>query len=288
MQRAIMDFIADLAVEGRGVLTMEAHERYLSNISKWFDAERLDWQTVTRREIQRYMRLFVEKAISTRNNLATSLRTFYRWAVEQGYVAMSPAAYLKTVRRLRPLPQSLTKDMVRRLVVYLSKLDDRRGRRDRALILTGLYSGLRASELAGLRWSSIDMTGGVINVQIAKMGHGRAVPLHPELQAELTSWREHQALAGHDLPVFSLDGLPIVPERAGKICRQHSAALRIPFHTHSLRHTFATMMLRHSGNLYAVSKALGHLDIKQTEIYLSANVEDLRKALATLPGLEDW
>jgi len=288
MLEAIEEFLSDLRVEGRGKLTLEGHERHLKRLAAWYEGKGLDWQTATRKQLQPYVRLWGERAASTRANLHTTLRTFYRWAVEQGYVAMSPAAHLKTPARSRPLPRSLTVDQVRRLVEYLKLLESRKEQRDRILILTALYAGLRACELAALRWSMVDQAGQVINIRLSKMNHGRAIPIHPQLADELVKWAERQALAGDDLPVFSLDGVPIVSERAGKICREHSKALRVPFHTHSLRHTFATMMLRKSGNLYAVSKALGHLDIKQTEIYLSADVADIRAALDKLPGLEDW
>jgi len=288
MLEAIEEFLADLRVEGRGKLTLEGHERHLKRLAAWYVDNGLDWQTVNRKQLQPYVRLWGERAASTRANLHTSLRTFYRWAVEEGYVAMSPAAHLKTPRRPQALPQSLTKDQIRRLVEYLQKLQGRTALRDRTLILTGLYAGLRACELAALRWSMVDHAGQVINIRLSKMNHGRTVPIHPQLAEELMTWSKIQNLVGDDVPVFSLDGVPIVSERAGKICREHSKALRVPFHTHSLRHTFATMMYRLSGNIYAVSKALGHLDIRQTQVYLSANIEDIRDALGGLPRLEDW
>lgn len=288
MHAAIEEFLADLAVEGRGKLTIEGHQRYLLRLAEWHQAEGLDWQETSKKDIQRYMRLFATKAISTRNNCATSLRTFYRWAVEQGYVAMSPAAYLKTVRRHRPVPKAMTVDQVRRWAAYVSTLEGRRGRRDRALMVTGVYAGLRSEELARLRWADVDMAGGLIIVRNSKGNHGRSVPMHPQLLHELASWRDVQELPGADVPVFSLDGEQLVSERCGKVCRAHSKISGIPFTCHTLRHTFATMVLRKSRNLFTVSRLLGHLDIKQTEIYLSCDVEDLRDGLNGLPGMGEW
>lgn len=288
MLEQIAEFLADLKVEGRQKLTLEGHERHLKRLAEWFDTQGLDWRTVNKKQVQPFVRMWGDNAASTRANLHTTLRTFFRWAVEEGYVAMSPVAHLKTPTRPRPLPKSLTLDHVQRLVEYLKGMQTRTEKRDRALMLTGLYSGLRASELTALRWSAVDFAGEVINIRLSKMNHGRAVPIHDELLSELDEWHKLQALAGDDVPVFTLDGRPLVGERAGKICREHSNALRIPFTTHSLRHTFATMLLRHSGNLFAVSRALGHLDIKQTEIYLSATVEDLREVINTLPRLSEW
>src|ERR1051325_8672004 len=98
-----------------------------------------------------------------------------------GYVALSPAAGMKTPRRPKPLPRALTLDQVRRLICYLRAGVGRRARRDEALLLTALYTGMRASELAALRWPTVDLAGAVINITIAKMGKGRAVPIHLDL-----------------------------------------------------------------------------------------------------------
>jgi integrase len=91
-----------------------------------------------------------------------------------------------------------------------------------------------------------------------------------------------------DAPVFSLNGIEIKPTRVGKIAAQWRAAAGVRFSAHILRHTFATFALRGSKDVYAVSKALGHAQLKQTEIYISADVDQLRGAINTLPGIEGW
>jgi len=73
-----------------------------------------------------------------------------------------------------------------------------------------------------------------------------------------------------------------------KIAQRARAGSGVQFTTHELRHTFATWTLRKSKNLYAVSKSLGHSQLRQTEIYVSAEVSDLRDAVNQLPGVADW
>ena len=73
-----------------------------------------------------------------------------------------------------------------------------------------------------------------------------------------------------------------------KIAQRVRAGSGVQFTTHELRHTFATWALRKSKNLYAVSKSLGHSQLRQTEIYVSAEVSDLRDAVNQLPGLDSW
>jgi site-specific recombinase XerD len=289
LENAIGEFKADLMLMGRAARTIEGHELELLRLQRWCIAEGLDWQLLTRRQIQPYARLRAELGHSSRANMFCTLRTFYAWSVEVGHVAMSPAAGFKTPTRPHPLPRALTLLQVRQLVGHLRENAGAglRQSRDEALLLTALYAGLRACELAPLCWSNIDVAGGVINIRLTKMNKGRSVPIHPALREVLDRWRTIQQLDS-SAPAFSLDQVAIEPNRVGKVARRYAIALSIPLTAHVLRHTFATWMLRRSGNLYAVSKSLGHSQVRQTEIYVSADVEDLRSALEQLPGVDGW
>jgi site-specific recombinase XerC len=286
---AIGEWLADLELAGRQNGTRKKHREEMERLARWCSEQSYDWQQLTRKQLTAYTRLRAGLSHSTRSNMLCTLRTYFRWAVEQEYVALSPAATFKTPVRPKPLPRALTLDQVRTLVRYLLELASagRREQRDAVLLLTALYAGLRAAELAGLRWSMLDIAGGVINIRLSKMNKGRSVKIHPALAGQLASWRELQAL-GNNSPVFSLDGKAINPNRVGKIARQIARATGLPLTTHVLRHTFATHSLRKSGNLYAVSKALGHSQLRQTEIYLAADVSDSEAAVDSLPALDSW
>lgn len=284
---AIGEFVADLKLAGRAFRTIEGHELELLRLGRWCVETGQDWQQLARKQLTNYTRLRADLGHSSRANMLCTLRTFFRWCVEQEYIAMSPAASFKTPKKPKPLPRALTLDQVRVLITYLRAGVGRRARRDEALLLTSLYAGLRAAELAGLRWPDVDVAGGVINIQISKGGKGRSVKIHPALAGQLASWRELQAL-GDNAPVFSLEGKPFVPNRVGKIARQVAIATKLPLTAHSLRHTFATHALRRGKDIYAVSKALGHSQLKQTEIYIAADADDSAPAVDSLPGLDSW
>jgi site-specific recombinase XerD len=284
---AIGEFVADLKLAGRAPRTIEGHELELQRLGRWCHEGGQRWHELTRKTLTNYTRLRADLGHSSRSNMLCSLRTFFRWAVEQEYVSMSPAATFKTPKRPAPLPRALTLPQIRELVAYLRSQEGRRGRRDEALLLTALYAGLRAAELAGLRWPMIDLAGGVINIRLSKGGKGRSVKVHQALAELLASWREVQAL-GEASPVFSLDQVPIKPNRVGKIARRIALATGLPLTAHSLRHSFATHALRRGGNLYSVSKALGHAQLKQTEVYLAADESDSAPAVDSLPALDSW
>ena len=288
MHTAINEFIRDLKLVGRQPLTIEAHQEELHRLARWCNEQAVKWDELDKKTLQLYARTKADRAAATRANNMTTWRVFFSWAVEQEYIHMSPAASFKSPRRPAPIPQALSRDQVRKLISFLQNEEGLRARRDEALVYTGLYAGLRAAEMAALCWQAIDLSGAVINIRLSKMNHGRSIPLHPELKNILCTWWSLQQFDSSALPVFSLDGSLLSPARPGKICHRISKLSGVSFHTHSLRHTFATWMLRSSKDLYAVSKAIGHTDITQTEVYLSADTESTREALETLPSLTSW
>lgn len=287
LDTAIGEFLADLELAGRAVLTRKRHRVELGLLGRWIASEGLQWQDMSRKQLQGYLRQRAGLSASARANMLCSFRVFFTWSIDQEYIARSPAVNFKTPQRPHPLPRALTLHQVRQLVIYLAAGAGRRARRDEAPLLTALYAGLRGCELATLCWSAVDLQDRVIAIRLSKMGKGRAVPIHPALLDVLISWREIQQLESSS-PVFSLDNTAITAGRVVKIARRVSAGSGVQFTTHELRHTFATWALRRSKNLYAVSKSLGHSQLRQTEIYVSAEVSDLRDAVNQLPGVAEW
>jgi integrase len=284
---AVGEFLTDLELAGRAPLTRKRHRIELGLLGRWIAAEGLEWEELTRKQLQGYLRTRAGLSASGKANMLCSFRVFFGWALDQEYIDRSPAVNFKTPQRLKPLPKALTLGQVRQLLDHLAAGVGRRARRDEAMLLTALYAGLRGCELARLHWPDVDLQAGVIAIRISKMNKGRAVPIHPALLEVLIRWREIQQLDS-SAPVFSLDDTPITPGRVVKIAQRARAGSGVQFTCHILRHTFATWALRRSKNLYAVSKSLGHSQLRQTEIYISAEVADLRDAVNQLPGVAEW
>lgn len=288
LTEAIGEFTADQQLDGRAARTVGEHRLELLRLGRWLDGESLDWQAVTHKELKRYTRTRASQGFSSRSSMICSLRVFYGWCVEQEYAPSSPAAGFKTPTRPRPVPRSLTTTQTAQLVGYLRSAEGATARRDEALFLTALYAGLRASELASLCWPAVDLAGRAVTIRLSKAGHGRTVPLHAALCEVLASWRQVQSYSDQAAVFALVADRQVKPNQINRAARRVAAAAGVAFTPHQLRHTFATVMLRRSGDLYGVSKALGHRQVAQTEIYLSADPEHIRATVETLPGLDSW
>lgn len=291
MADLIADFLTDLQVAGRAAWTRRKHGQHLRRYRRWLDAERLSWRDATEADLAAYLRTRAHLGSSARAATICSLRLFYAWLVRWRHLSISPAADLVGPARPAPTPKALTRDQLRVLLAYLAGQTGRTARRDEILILTGLYTGLRAAELSALTWGDLDLDEGVLTIELSKMGHGRATAIHGDIVARLRTWRAVQSPPSSHVFADVRHGHKISAERVGKIVRKVAKAVGIPeLHTHRLRHSFATWTLKESKDLYAVSKALGHKELKQTEIYVAAalGIEQIAAAVAMLPGVADW
>lgn len=209
--------------------------------------------------------------------LLSSCRSLFRQLTREGVLAHDPVAGVRGPKVHRKLPQVLDVDEATALVEG-SGSDDALSVRDRAMLELFYSSGLRLSELTGLRWLDLDLDAGEVRV-LGKGQKTRIVPVGRHAIAALRALGEAEGRAP-DSPIFrGRNGAPISPRTVQ--ARMKQLALRQGFakrvHPHLLRHTFASHMLESSGDLRAVQELLGHADIATTQIYTHLDFQHLAK-----------
>ncbi|RUL75443.1 tyrosine recombinase XerC [Dyella choica] len=206
--------------------------------------------------------------------LLSSCRSLFRQLTREALLAHDPLAGVRGPKVHRKLPQVLDVDEATALVEGDGALDVR----DRAMLELFYSSGLRLSELTGLRWLDLDLDAGEVRV-LGKGRKTRIVPVGRHAVAALRSLGDAQGREPES-PVFrGRNGAPISPRTVQT--RLKTLALRQGFakhvHPHLLRHTFASHMLESSGDLRAVQELLGHADIATTQIYTHLDFQHLAK-----------
>ena len=266
--------------------------------------------SITRQDVERLARGMLARGLApkTVRNVTTFLSSVFSLAVDNGWATANPVAQAARPKRRRhrdsnPDIQFLTLDELEAVIsaipdefVQAEPMQARRGRsgpappppRDvwgpvmRVLIRVAATSGLRQSEILGLRWSDLDWRTRRIRVR-RPFVHGefssegksdlstrRSVPMTDALHEELERWRLRTPYKAYDDLVFAhpTKGTPL--DRT-KVSRYFQAACRradvrvIRFH--DLRHTFATTLAAAGVPLRAIQEFLGHSDLKTTQIY---------------------
>jgi integrase/recombinase XerD len=224
---------------------------------------------------------FAESRATTANRRLATLRRFYRWALREGLIVRDPTLRLAAAKAPSRLPNSLTEEQVEALLGAPDPSTDL-GLRDRAMLEMLYATGLRVSELVGLRLVEYSPADGLVRVT-GKGQKERVVPVGEEARL----WVERYAAAARPrlLNGLSADALfvtrrggPMTRQMFWKLIRRHAlrADIRAPLSPHGLRHAFATHLLNHGADLRVVQMLLGHADISTTQIYTHVARERLQ------------
>lgn len=222
----------------------------------------------------------------------SALRRFFDHTRRQGWLAADPAAGLRSPKLPKRLPVFLIEDEMARLLAAPGGHADLESawlaRRDHAVLLAFLYTGLRLGELVGLDWPAVDFSARTIRV-MGKGSKERLVPLHPRLAETLVAWRDNRLPLPHpdagvaDARAIFLDprGRRVSARMAGYLVERavKSAGLSARITPHKLRHTFATQLLHRGADLVEIQSLLGHSQLATTSLYTHTTVERLRKAV---------
>ena len=212
----------------------------------------------------------------------SAYRQFYRWLVREGTISSDPVALIESPKTGRGLPKALTEKQVESLLAA-PDTETMLGMRDKAMLELMYATGLRVSELVGLKLSNLNLNQGVIRV-IGKGQKERLVPIgdeaHESLGVYLTSGRPGILKGAQTDSVF------ITSRKAGMtrqafwyMLRRYAVLCDIPqkLSPHMLRHSFATHLLNHGADLRVVQLLLGHSDLSTTQIYTHIAREGLKR-----------
>jgi integrase/recombinase XerD len=277
-------FLDSLWLErGASRLTLDAYRGDLQGFAAHLAARAVPLATAGRADLLGYLAAPQQAGLAPRSlsRHLSALRGFYRYLVREGITPEDPTARIESPRLGRPLPKTLTEVDVDRLLAAPAG-DTPEALRDGAMLELLYASGLRVSELVGLRIAQADLNRGVL-VVLGKGARERMVPIGETALARIETYlvQARSALLGGQVS----DAL-FVTRRGGGMTRQafwHRLRLyarqagfeRLPS-PHTLRHAFATHLLNHGADLRAVQMLLGHADLSTTQIYTHIARERLK------------
>ncbi len=202
----------------------------------------------------------------------SALRTYFRFLLGENLVVADPTERIDAPKGWKRLPEVLSVDEIARLL-EAPDLAHPQAWRDRAMLEFAYASGVRVSELTGLRLRGLHLDEEFASV-VGKGSRERLVPIGRRaigaLSIYLRETRPRLDRGRSDGRVFlNARGGPLTRMGVWKILRQHveSAGIEKRVTPHTLRHSFATHLLEGGADLVAVQEMLGHADISTTQIY---------------------
>ncbi|MEE4352231.1 MAG: site-specific tyrosine recombinase XerD [Desulfatiglans sp.] len=277
-------FIDYLRIErGLSDNTLEAYSRDIVRFIRFLKNTDLSLKEVPGERISEYVALlgqFLSSRSVARN--VSAIKTFFRFLVSEGIIRDSPARLVETPRLQKKLPMVLSRSEVERLLSQ-PDLSRPKGRRDSAILELLYATGLRVSELVGLKLVNINLEAGYVRT-LGKGSKERIVPMGEKAVESVRRYvSEGRSLhkKGSDSPYLFLNPSGDRLSRQGfwKIIKKYAkmGGIQKRITPHSLRHSFASHLVAGGADLRSVQIMLGHEDIATTQIYTHVTRERLKE-----------
>ncbi len=287
-------FIDHLWLEdGLAKNTLESYRADLSQFNVWLGLLKKDNNKnelltghlleANQADIQQYLAVkFPQSKPRSISRLIASLRRFYRYALRESLIKQDPTLQIESPKLPRSLPKSLNEQEVEDLLNAPNTLDSI-GLRDRAMLELLYASGLRVSELVGVKVNEVSTQDGVVRVT-GKGSKTRLVPMGQEAADWIDQYLKTarpKILDGQmtDAMFVTNRGDAMTRQAFWYLIKRYALVAGISKHIspHVLRHAFATHLLNHGADLRVVQMLLGHADISTTQIYTHVARERLKQ-----------
>ncbi|WP_069997607.1 site-specific tyrosine recombinase XerD [Cellulosilyticum sp. I15G10I2] len=260
--------------------TIQSYERDLKYFLKYLQQINItDMVKLTDKHINTYLESMTSagKSTATISRTLASIRAFCQYLIHQQVLSENPAHIIALPKIDKKVPKILTEAQITCLLDQ-PNVNDIKGIRDRAMLELLYATGIRVSELIGLRVTDINLQQGYIICRDSQKE--RTIPIGKSAITALNQYIvqvRHVLLREHaDNCLFvNCNGQRMTRQGFWKILKNYSKALNIAedITPHMLRHSFAAHLVQNGANLKSVQQMLGHSDISTTQVYMQLNKE---------------
>ena len=212
-----------------------------------------------------------------------TLKAAFNKALQWNYISINPFTKVKFPKLSKSYPAFINEDELFMIVsnTPYQYLKD--------IFITAFYTGLRLGEIINMKWSWIDFTQNYITVQCSesfqtKSKKDRIVPMSEKVRSLLTSRFKSNLHSPEEFVFYHFKGRKLHQETISKQFKDVVRKLNLDdkIHFHTLRHSFASMLVQRGVSLYVVKELLGHEDLSTTQIYSHLQSQNLKDAVNLL------
>lgn len=266
--------------------TVEAYRNDLAHLERYMKREGLTPETVRREHLEHFAATLHEHGIgpSSQARILSGVRSFFKYLQMEGYISDDPSELLEWPHLGEHLPEVLTTEEIDRMeaAIDLSKPE---GQRNKAIIEVLFSCGLRVSELTALKLSDLFMSDNFVRIK-GKGRKERLVPISAKAVKELKLWfidrdRMNIKPGEEDFVFLNRRGAHLTRTMILIMIKRcaEAAGIEKTVSPHTLRHSFATALLKGGADLRAIQMMLGHESISTTEIYTHVDMTTLRQEI---------
>ena len=276
--------------------TIKAYQADLNTFFEFYNgyAQGADPDRASYQEIRAWIVELVNSGITTRtvNRKVSSLKAYYKFLLKTGSVTVNPLNGHRSLKVAKKAQLPFSEKEVAEVLDGLSYPEGFAGVRDRLIIELFYTTGIRRSELIGLKLNDVDLEQGVLRV-LGKRNKERMVPLMPSTVDRIAGYLGVRAgVVQGDFDEHLLikdDGSKLYDSFVYRLINDYFSKVSVKAKTspHILRHSFATHLLNNGADLNSVKELLGHSSLASTQVYTHNNLAELRKQFARHPRNTD-
>ncbi len=291
MNNYISQFLSYLSVEKNfSPRTIGAYQHDLNKLTVFLSSIRKSSITeVSKDDIRKFLHEVAStNSEVTRARKLSSIKSFFKYLTREGIIEANPAADVDRPKLPEREPSYLTPEEYHRLLATIKlKATPYYCLRDLAIVITFLGTGIRLSELVGLKLDNLNLQQAQESIRVRGKGNKeRTIPLNLEVVNALTKYFKKRPEVASKFIFISRLGDGISSGGVYHLIKHYLKEAEInkeKVGVHSLRHTFATSLLNNKNvNLVHIQQLLGHKKIETTRRYLHINDLDLRNAVNSL------
>lgn len=289
MDDSVSQFLSFLAVEkGASSNTIAAYRNDIQQFSGFTTGQRngKGWSAVDRAAILEFMMDLQRKkyAEATVARKVAAVKSFFGFLTAEGQIPTDPTESLSSPRVGKSLPKAITPQQVDDLLEQPLRRNTPEAKRDKAMLELLYATGMRVTELVSLDVDSVVLRGDAAYVRcVGKGSKERSIPIHEHaaeaVQAYLDEARPLLVRVRNEKALFvNRRGERLTRQGFWLILKSYAQAANIAEHVtpHTLRHSFATHMLKGGAPLRNVQELLGHANISTTQVYTQLNTDHVR------------
>jgi integrase/recombinase XerD len=291
MLKRIEEYLTSLEVEkGYSENTRVAYKNDLRQFMEFLQTRAepkvTSWDDVTKDHLVTYilnLKSDREYASTTVARKIAAIKSFFHFLVADGLIKDDPTATLDSPRIKKYLPRAISQQDVEKLLEAASKSDAPRALRDRAILELLYATGMRVSELVALNVGDVDLASASVRC-FGKGGKERVIPVYERAVQALDEYLNKgrpQLVRDPEQKALFLNqrGMRLTRQGLWLIVKGYvkEAGIQAQVTPHTLRHSFATHMLRGGADLRNVQELLGHANIATTQVYTQVSNERLRE-----------
>ena len=290
-KNGIRDYQLYLKIErGLSQNTIDSYTRDLEKLTYFLEENEIDLTPISIEKITiQEFNYDISKKLNPRSQsrIISGLRSFFDYLVFEDYRETNPTDLIEAPKIGRKLPDTLSEDEINELIAAVD-LSNTQGERNKTILETMYSCGLRVSELITLKISDLFFEEGFIKVT-GKGNKERFVPIHFNAQKYITIYINEIRI--HVKPVKGFEDTLFLNRRGKGLTRQmifiilKDLSIKINLNKkispHTLRHSFATHLLKNGADLRAIQQMLGHESITTTEVYVHLDNSYLKEVVET-------